>query len=454
MRALLVLFVVAGLIAAACGDDAAVETSTEETTTTTAATTTTTADEPTTTTSVEETTTTTEPPELTASFRGVTPEVIRVGVVSFDWDRLAEIGVKLGRTNSEDIYVAALEAINDRGGIGGRMLELYPITYLPVGTAEADAACVELTEDHEVFVVVGAAIGDEILCVTELHETAAVMSAGMTEERAARARAPYATVASATEERSEALVAAMDEQGLLEGHTIGVAGSADVSETTFDSTVDALEAAGYEPVDGLSGDNNEDLVASAGESDVFYERFRIEGVDTTIETTGVPLAFANAIGAGYESDQWLLVTAAAVSGSTLTDVGVDPFYIDGAYSVAQTPVATSLQPALAEDPVVAACVDEIEARTDRVVSFELGLEVNDLSGVLAGCSMAAILEAALINAGPELTNDSFQAGLEAIGDIELPGYAGGHLGPGDLTAASGYLTIRFDAASGAWEPIG
>ena len=460
MRALVVSIAVAGLIAVSCGDDSAVESTSEDTTTTTVAaeTTTTTAGsdsaaESTTTTTPADTTTTTEPPELTASFRGVTPEVIRVGITSFDWDRLAELGVKLGRTTSTDIYVAALEAINDRGGIGGRMLELYPVTYLPVGTAEAEAACVELTEDHEVFLVVGDAIGDEILCVTDLHETAALMTAGMTEERAERAQAPYASVSAGTEERADAFVAAMDEQGLLEGRTIGVAGSADVSVTTFDSTVQALEDAGYEPVDGLSGDNNEDLVASAQESDVFYERFRVEGVNTTVETTGVPLAFSNAIGAGYETEQWLLAIPTAISGRTLAEVGVDPFYLDGAYSTAATPIGTSLQPALAEDPALADCVADIEARTGRVVSYALDEEVNDLSAVLSGCAVAIILEAAILNAGPDLTNDSLLAGLEAIGEIELPGYFGAALGPGDLSAASEFLTVSFNAASGTWDPV-
>ena len=56
--------------------------------------------------------------------------------------------------------------MNDRGGINGRMLELHPVTYLPVGTVESDAACVQLTEDEEVFVVVGTALGDEVLCYT------------------------------------------------------------------------------------------------------------------------------------------------------------------------------------------------------------------------------------------------------------------------------------------------
>ncbi|MCH7788611.1 MAG: hypothetical protein IH940_04140, partial [Acidobacteria bacterium] len=176
---------------------------------------------------------------LTDSFRGVTSEVIKVGLTSFDWDRLASIGVDLGRTNSEDIYLAALEAINDRGGVNGRLLEIHPVIYLPVGNVEADAACVELTEDHEVFVVVGVTLSDEILCITDAHETAAIVAAGMTAQRKAGARAPYATIGVETEERSAGFVAAMDQLGVLDGATIGVTGSPDVSVEAYETTVQA-----------------------------------------------------------------------------------------------------------------------------------------------------------------------------------------------------------------------
>ena len=64
-----------------------------------------------------------------------------------------------------------------------------------------------------------------------------------------------------------------------------------------------------------------------------------------------------------------------------------------------------------------------------------------------------MLEAGLTNAGPELTNESFQAGLEAIGLIDLPGRSDAALGPGDLSASSTFTTTRFDAATEVWEPV-
>jgi len=443
-RTAIVLLLSLGLIAAACGDDAGDASGGSTTSmrpddsTTTAAVST--SDAP---------TTTSEPVELTASFTGVTPEVIRVGVSTFDWDRLADLGVRGGIGNSEDIYIAMLEAINERGGIHGRMLELYPIAYLPVGATEADEACLEWTEDHEVFVVVGGVLGDTVLCMTELHETAVVMVGGMTDDRKARAKAPYVTVANESSERATAFVELMEDLDLLEGKTIGVTGSLDVGAADYNFTLEALRKAGYDPIDGLTGDNDGDLGATARDAEVVYEIFRTSGVDVTISTTGVPLEIANAIDAGYETDQWLLLSS--MTGRGLNDAGVDPAYLDGAYSVNLTPIGTTGQVAMADDPLVAACIDDIEARTGRTVSYALDVEVSALGQAVAACSLAAILEAGLTNAGPVLTNETFLAGLEAIGPIDLAGYPDGNLGPGNLSASSGFGATRFDAANEVWE---
>ena len=277
------------------------------------------------------------------------------------------------------------------------------------------------------------------------------MVASMTDERVARARAPYATANNQTEERPQAFVAALDELGVLDGRTIGVYGSVDVSAETYEATLEALRAAGHEPVEGLTGDNNEDLASTAREAAVVYERFRTAGVDLTFEATGVPLSIRNALDAGYETEQWALVLS--MSTTALQAEGLDPAVLDGAYSVNLTPVGTSLQPSMADDPLVAACVDDLEARTGRTISYELGLETNDILAAISACAVVAVLEAGLVNAGPDLTNDSLQAGLEAIGEIELPGLTGASLGPGDLSAASDFLTIRFDAGVGEWVPI-
>jgi hypothetical protein len=433
------VFAVMMLLAAGCGSDDSSDNGSSESTEQS--------------TSADGDTTTSDPDApLTASFRGVTPEVIKVGVTTFDWDQLATMGVDLGLSNSDDIYEAALASINERGGINGRMLELYPVVYLPVGNVDAEAACVELTEDHEVFVVVGTTLSDEILCFTDDHETAAVVSAGMTEQRKADARAPYVTIGVETEERSNGFVAGVQEVGALDGATVGVTGSPDVSIEAYESTVQAFRDIGIDPIEGITGDNDEDLVESANDAGIVYERFRAAGVNTTVATTGVPLEMANAVAAGYTTDQWLMLLP--MSGTGLRKADVDPSYIDGAYSISETPLGTALQPSMADDPLVAACIDDIEERTGRTFPYELGLEKNDIAAALGACSIVIVLERALTDAGPDLTNESFGAAVEGIGDIDLPGRTGAHLGPDDFSAGGELTTTQFDAETEIWNPVG
>ena len=389
-----------------------------------------------------------EPVELTASFRGVTEDTIRIGVTAIDWDTLAEVGVLFGRSNSGDLWQAALEEINDRGGVHGRQIEVIVEEYLPIGAAPYDEACNKLTQDDEVFLVVGQALEDHVLCAIDLNETAAVTVAGMADPIVERARAPYATLWASFERQAENLVALVEGAGILEGATIGISGSADVGVIEYRTIVDAFRAAGYEVVEGLTGANDSDLTETARDLALTYERFRDAGVDLTISTTGVPLEIFNAQDNGYDAGQWLL--SVVMNGSSLTDAGVELDYLDGALAVVNSPLGTDQQPTMGDDPAVAACIDDLEARAGRDLPYELGLEVSDLPVALYACAIADIVEQALLNAGPVLTNESFQAGLEAIGEIDLAGYWDAELTEGDLGAARGLRLAEFDAATGAW----
>ena len=98
-RPVLALLLSSCLLAAACGDD---DGTTDEPTSTSGAVTSTSGGPD------DTSTTTTEPVELTASFRGVTAETIKIGILAYDWDRLAALGVEFGVSNSGDLGIAAL----------------------------------------------------------------------------------------------------------------------------------------------------------------------------------------------------------------------------------------------------------------------------------------------------------------------------------------------------------
>ena len=174
---MVIILLALALLAAACGgDDDGRETSDETTTTEAPATTeapeTTEApattevpaaeEEETPTTTAAPTTTTEAPIVLTASHRGITAENIKIGVPYSDvtfigWEPSHEAAL---------IWQVAADTINSQGGVLGRMIELVTIGVSPVDAVAQEAACVELTEDEEVFVAMGVIRNEIPLCYT------------------------------------------------------------------------------------------------------------------------------------------------------------------------------------------------------------------------------------------------------------------------------------------------
>ncbi|MGI9641675.1 MAG: hypothetical protein ACR2N9_02710 [Acidimicrobiia bacterium] len=390
----------------------------------------------------------TTPVDLTASFRGVTEDVIRVGVVAIDFDRLAEAGVVIESGDAAAFYTAALEAINDRGGILGRQLELTTERYLPVGSTEADQLCVKLTEDVEVFMVVGAIRLDQILCYTEQHETAAIAVSQQNQERIDRANAPYVSVRGRTDTRSTAWVDAMVEAGVFEGETVGVLGLADADEELYNETVAALRAAGIDSVDGFVTANGCDQVANRAGTEVILEKFRAEGVTVTVHASPIADGLEIAQDNSYETT-WL--QNPAIGAGALTTAGVDHSYVDGMLSLMPTAVGTVDQPAMADDPAVAECVATIEERTDETVDYALGAEEGNVGLAINACGAATILELALTAAGADLTNESLATALAGLGEFSMAGFPTASLGPDDFAAADAGELAGFSTTGGAWE---
>ena len=124
-----------------------------------------------------------EPSENNASFRGVTADTIKVGVVVPDFSALQRAGIPTYYGDYEPAYQAFFDVINEAGGIHGRKIEAASTrTSTTCGQETQDAACTELTEDHEVFIVLGGLLSANNLCFTELHHTMLMTGIFQTEE--------------------------------------------------------------------------------------------------------------------------------------------------------------------------------------------------------------------------------------------------------------------------------
>ena len=123
--------------------------------------------------------------------RGVTTDTITIGYLYLDLDEVRERGfIDLNWGPQADHVQAIVDHINASGGINGRTVEVIPRALDPLDAQSAQAACLELTEDTEVFAVLGTLRRDEVLCYTEQHDTIAIVNADMTQERLDRSTAP------------------------------------------------------------------------------------------------------------------------------------------------------------------------------------------------------------------------------------------------------------------------
>ena len=68
--------------------------------------------------------------------------------------------------------------------------------------------------------------------------------------------------------------------------------------------------------------------------------------------------------------------------------------------------------------------------------------------ILPFCATLRLFELAANAAGPELTHESFLAGAESLGEIEIPGQVFASMGPGKYDAADAIRLTVFDASVG------
>ena len=163
--------------------------------------------------------TTASAPTPTGPAPGVTDDTIKVGVTFVDTESLVASGLNYDLGDHEAVYRALFDAINADGGIHGRKIEPVFAPIDPTKPAPAEAKCLELTEDEDVFVVTGFFLADAVNCPVATHATA-VVGGEMTPERLDGAEAPWITW-TPDDDQPKAVLQALDDRGELDG-TVGV----------------------------------------------------------------------------------------------------------------------------------------------------------------------------------------------------------------------------------------
>ncbi len=438
-RKVFVVPVVLALMAAACGDDSGAESVSPPDATTSSTT------EPDTTSS-----TTTEPVPLTASWPGVTAETIKIGILDVDYEQLSDLGLFESDNGDARVVIDALTAdLNARGGIHGRLIEPHIEIYLPISPVEADATCLRLTEDIDVFAVLGAFVGPPESsdgCFTEQGNTVKIGGTPSPEDLE-RASAPWYVTGFRDDRSQPATIGLLDQAGLFEG-SLAVVWAAEDEDQAENVVLPELARLGHDvSVTATMISAVGDRLALEAEWATLIERFRSDGIDTTLLVgSSVAINGSNQLTRQGWDGQILLASYAGINTIGGTQE-VPPEELEG---IIGTKGATS-EEAWALD-ATQDCVDVLEAAnpdiTVKPAAEVVGDEIDWATPLITHCVTLRLFELIATAAGPNLTHDSFVAGAESLGEIELPNIPLASLGPGKIDATDGMRLSTFDSTIG------
>lgn len=389
----------------------------------------------------------TDEPEivLTDSAPGVTATTIRIGVpvvdtVAIGWDPPFD---------AEKIWQVAADTINADGGVLGREIELAMELVSPVDFDAQDEICVRFTEDDPVFAVMGVIRNEVPLCYTQLHDTIAINTFQTLPEVFEQSVAPMIGFLPLAERSSAAQLRVLIESGLLDGRKVAINAAPDTVNVA-EGMRDVLEAADIEVVSITNFESpSSDQLAIDNEMDINVEVWRDAGADVILPVPGVSVPVIGAVGrTGF--DGLLVVTdAPGTDVGLLEGFGYDAAALNGAVAVVSPNEADLYE---ADQAGVRECVDTFDDAFDDDPPVELRPEdaTTDQLGVMVrACQGLELFKLVAEAAGADLTNESFDAAADAMGEFTVTGVLAGSLGPGkrDYVDAAGAL-YEFDEALG------
>ncbi len=384
------------------------------------------------------------PAELTASWTGVTEDTIRIGISMLDFPDLIETGLSTQGWGDQllvwDTFVAAL---NERGGINGRQVEIIKEYYSPLGTDSAEAVCLSLTADNEVFAVIGGFLGpaeDANVCVAGRQETI-LIGGRHNEERLSQANAPWYESGSNRERRLASFLTLLDAEGMMEGRKIAVIGGLQ-AEVEYERAPALLAEFGIEPVLTVLNDAPDgDIPAQDATWDVLGEAVRSSGADTVLVIGSTSGNIRGIARAGLDVEIWNVDAdgLGSLGESVTTDMA------DGVITIN----SMNNDEALATDALAQECVATFNAANPDI---EVLPQADLLEGeeewhrsVIAYCRWLMTFEIIATAAGPDLTHESFAAAAESLGDFALPGQPFNSLGPDKPDANDSFRLSVFSA---------
>ena len=241
----------------------------------------------------------------------------------------------------------------------------------------------------------------------------------------------------------------LDQEGFLDGDPrVGIVAVVDELADVESSLVPAFEAKGIEPelyeLDLFIGD----LIAAGGATDVIRQRMEADGIGLVVLAYGAIIRTPqDLLAAGWDTP---IVSLAPNEFMETIDVlaGAPPEASDGVIGLGGLTPDEKFDLPSSQDCVATfeAANPDIEVRP--VYQVPPG-EPRWIVAVLSACAEVRLFEQIAIEAGVDLTNETFAAAAERLGDVEVPGTFAASLGIGKYDADDAVRLVVWDSTVGA-----
>ncbi len=389
-----------------------------------------------------------------ATARGVTADTVKIGVAVPDLGNLAAISSQFDLGDPEQQIRAVVDGWREEGllPVNGRDVELVLRGYKILSSDDQVGVCNSFVQDDEVFAVVGQRFfGAGAECVAGEFATPMITIDGALDAVYERAWPFYVSVRASNTATFRNWMHWADEEGLLEGKSIGI-----YFESEFESQVSQviepeLERLGYEfteKVDAGSGEG----VGGGSRDQVAAQRFKSAGVDLLLPMTG-STQFTSFMHQAQSLDYRPEYVTTDFAGHT-TDAGASIFpaeEFDGTKAMTNKRIG-GIQAGFDQPDATRDCVENYERFAGEEVSLE-SPESAELDTILSGCDGMTILLRGLEHAGEDLTPDSFIAGIEQIEGQELAGHAPASYSSSRHDGTVEQRTIQWSVDCECWEAL-
>jgi ABC-type branched-subunit amino acid transport system substrate-binding protein len=229
---------------------------------------------------------------------GVTDKAIKIGIALSDFKCIENIpdAVQQIRTNQQQNYQVYIDAINNSGGVDGRMLDPVYDEFCPIPNATLYAqVCTHFTDDEHVFAVLGNFYdpsGVAQACLAKTHKTIFI---GFDLTRAIVSKSPPGMViypGSFPERADAALGELLQQDNKLQGKTVGILADSSAKEVVKEGITPILKKLGVKQGSTATLQAaGADTTAAQAQLDAAIAKWQSEGVDT-VWITGENVASA------------------------------------------------------------------------------------------------------------------------------------------------------------------